>query len=175
MSGGVLYLLDASVLITAHNLYYPVDRLPEYWDWLTYMAQTDRVKLPVEIFEEIKEGPKEKDLLFDWLHQESVKGSIVLPDEIDAGIVQAVVAKGYADDLTDDEVEEIGRDPFLIAHAIAKSGRCVVTVETSKPSAKRHKRKVPDVCRTMGAAWCDPFTFNRDLGFSTDWRKRLGV
>ncbi|MBK1690311.1 uncharacterized protein DUF4411 [Rubrivivax gelatinosus] len=133
------------------------------------------MRLPVEIFQEINEGPKEKDLLFDWLQQESVKGSIVLPDETDADIGQAVVARGYADDLTDDEVEENGHAPFLIAHAIAKSGRCVVTVETSKPSAKRHKRKVPDVCRTMGAAWCDSLTFNLDLGFSTEWRKRLGV
>ena len=175
MSDGVLYLLDASVLITAHNQYYPVDRLPEYWDWLAYMAQAGRVKLPIEIFEEIKEGPKEKDLLFDWLQREEVKDWIVLSDEVDPDIVQGVIAKGYADDMTDYEVEQVGRDPFLIAHALARADRCVVTVETSQPSKKRHNRKIPDVCKSMGAAWCDPFVFNRTLGFSTDWRKRLGL
>ena len=27
----MLYLLDANVLITAHNLYYPIDAVPEFW------------------------------------------------------------------------------------------------------------------------------------------------
>ena len=30
----MLYLLDANVLITANNLYYPIDSVPEYWEWL---------------------------------------------------------------------------------------------------------------------------------------------
>ena len=39
-----------------------------------------------------------------------------------------VVSAGYAPDLTDDEVEKIGRDPFLIAYALADPPeRCVVT------------------------------------------------
>ena len=27
----MLYLLDANVLITAHNLYYPIDSVPEFF------------------------------------------------------------------------------------------------------------------------------------------------
>ncbi|WP_410001046.1 DUF4411 family protein [Rhizobium leguminosarum] len=27
-----MHLLDANVLITAHNLYYPIQRVPEFWD-----------------------------------------------------------------------------------------------------------------------------------------------
>jgi len=174
MSDGVLYLLDASVLITANAQYYPVDRIPEYWDWLAYMAKEGRVKLPIEIYEEIKEGPKQKDLLYDWLQQEEIKAALVLSDAVDAGIVQRVVSNGYGDDLSDSEVEQIGRDPFLIAHALARSNRCVVTVENSQPSKMRHKRKIPDVCKSMGADCCDPFSFNRTLGFSTDWKTRRG-
>jgi Domain of unknown function (DUF4411) len=41
----MLYLPDASVLITAHNLYYPIDRVPEYWEWLSYISS---VRLKVE-------------------------------------------------------------------------------------------------------------------------------
>lgn len=34
----MLYLIDANILITANNNYYPVDAVPEYWAWLEYMA-----------------------------------------------------------------------------------------------------------------------------------------
>ena len=30
----VLYLLDANVLIDANRDYYPIHRVPEFWDWL---------------------------------------------------------------------------------------------------------------------------------------------
>jgi len=171
----MLYLLDASVLITAHAQYYPVDRIPEYWDWLQHMAANGLVKMPLEIFEEVKDGPKDKDLLFEWLQEEANKKALVLPDAADAGLVQKVIAMGYANDLTDDEVEQLGRDPFLIAHGLADGNRCIVTVEVSQPKKQRQNKKIPDVCRAMGVKWCDPFTFARDLGFSTDWKKKLAA
>ena len=34
----VLYLLDANVLIDANRDYYPVARVPEFWDWLLEMG-----------------------------------------------------------------------------------------------------------------------------------------
>jgi len=34
----MLYVLDSGVLITANNLYYPVDRVPEFWAWLLHMG-----------------------------------------------------------------------------------------------------------------------------------------
>ncbi len=30
----MLYLLDANVLIDADRDYYPIDRVPEFWDWI---------------------------------------------------------------------------------------------------------------------------------------------
>ena len=51
----MLYLLDASVLISAHNQYYAVDRVPEYWEWLRHVASQGLVKMPIEIYEEIKD------------------------------------------------------------------------------------------------------------------------
>lgn len=168
----MLYLLDASVLITANNSYYPVDRVPEYWDWLRHMGQNGHVKIPIEIFEEIKEGPKdlEKDLLFAWFQEDANKKALVLEEEVDLVSVQTVVSKGYAPDLSDDEVEYIGRDPFLVAYALAHpKNRYVVTVEVSKPSKKRQKRQLPDVCKDLGVLSCDPFAFAKNLGFSTKW------
>jgi hypothetical protein len=168
----MLYLLDASVLITAHAQYYAVDRIPEYWEWLLHMAEQGAVKIPIEIYDEIKAGPTDKDLLFDWLNTEACKRALVLTDAVSPALVQRVIAEGYAPDLTDDEVEQLGRDPFLIAHALAAQDRCVVTVETSSSKKQRANRKIPDVCKTLGAACCDPFAFTRQLGFSTNWKSR---
>ena len=170
----MVYLLDASVLITAHNLYYPIDAVPEYWEWLAYMGTQGQVKMPFEIYEEVKEGPDEKkDPLFAWLQQEETKYALLLPDTVDPGLVQQVIAQGYADDLTDDQLEQVGRDPFLIAYALSAQDRCVVTVEISEPKKQRQNRKIPDVCKTMGAACCNPFEFNRTLGFRTNWKQRI--
>jgi hypothetical protein len=168
----MLYLLDASVLITAHAQYYPVDRIPEYWDWLKHMAEQGSVKMPIEIYEEVKAGPVEKDLLFEWLSDEACKRALVLPDTVSAALVRRVIVDGYAADLNDDEVEQLGRDPFLIAHALADKDRCVVTVENSQPKKQRANRKIPDVCKALGASCCDPFVFTRTLGFSTNWKAR---
>jgi len=32
----LLYLLDANVLIAANRDYYPLGRVPEFWDWLVF-------------------------------------------------------------------------------------------------------------------------------------------
>lgn len=167
----MLYLLDASVLITAHNLYYPIDAVPEYWEWLTHVGNQGQVKMPFEIFEEVKEGPDgEKDPLFAWLQQEGTQSALLLPDTVAPELVQRVIVQGYAPDLTDDAIEQMGRDPFLIAYGLSNRDGCVVTVETSEPKKQRQNRKIPDVCKTMGVACCNPFEFNRTLGFRTNWK-----
>lgn len=167
----MLYLLDASVLITAHSHYYPIDAVPEYWEWLVHIGHQGQVKMPFEIYEEVKEGPDgEKDLLFAWLQQEETRNALLLPDTVAPVLVQQVIVKGYAPDLTDDQIEQIGRDPFLIAYALASQDRCVVTVETSEPKKQRQNRKIPDVCKTMGVASCNPFEFTRALSFRTNWK-----
>lgn len=167
----MLYLADSNVLITANNLYYPIDRVPEYWEWLAHMGSRGHVKLPFEIFEEVKEGPDdmEKDLLFAWLQEDANKKAL-LDEKVDPGLLQRVMAEGYAPDLTDDEVEQLGRDPFLIAYGLAAGERCVVSVETSAPRKQRQNRKVPDVCKAMGVSCCNPFDFYRALGFRTQWK-----
>ena len=170
----MLYLIDASLLITANNTYYPVDSVPEYWDWLRHHAEQGRIKMPLEIFEEVKDGPPgTKDLLFAWIQTPAVKKALVLGEKVNASLVQGVISKGYAPNLTDTEMEQLGRDPFLVAHAlVAKGNRIVVTSEVSKPKLTRQNRRLPDVCKTMGVQSCDPFALNRALQFSTKWKKK---
>jgi len=167
----VLFLLDANVLITANSTYYPLDQIPEFWSWVHHQAASNRIKIPREIMEEIKAGRKDSDPLLNWLDNSEIEDALLLDENIDVGLVQRVVSTGYAPDLRDDEVDKIGRDPFLIAYALTNpANRTVVTTEVSRPSAQRANRKVPDVCSIVGAKNCGPFALNKTLGFKTGWK-----
>lgn len=168
----MVYLLDANVLITAHRFYYPIDAVPEFWEWLVHMGNAGQVKMPVETYEEVKDGSNdaERDLLFAWIQDDACRASILFNEDVAPALVQRVTAH-YAPDLTDDELDAIGRDPFLIAHALADPGnRCVVTTEASKRKQQRQNRRIPDVCADVGVQCCDTFTMLRTLRFSTRWR-----
>jgi hypothetical protein len=167
----MLYLLDANVLITASNSYYPIDQVPEFWSWLQHQAASGHVKIPIEVMEEVRVGRRDNDPLLDWISEDENADALQLEEVVNATLVQQVVSTGYAPDLTDDEVEKIGRDPFLIAYALSNPpDRCVVTNEVSKPSAQRQNRRIPDVCRALDVQCCGPFDLNRNLRFHTGWR-----
>lgn len=163
----MLYLLDANVLIDANRDYYPLDRVPQFWEWLAEMGRLGRVKVPLEIYEEVVlPKPQRPDLLVDWLTK--YKETLVLPCQVVPNLVATVTDLSYARDLTDDEVEKIGRDPFLVAYAVGRtSERCIVTTEHSRPSRKRANRKLPDVCDDFSVRCIDTFRMTRELNFRT--------
>ena len=172
----MIYLLDANVLITAHNSYYPIDDVPEFWAWLLHQGANGVVKMPQEKFEEVRDG-KDEDLLCKWVTAEEFKDHLLFDEEVNPDLVARVVAEGYAPDpndqeLNDQEIAQIGRDPFLIAYALAAPAeRCVVTTEVSKPSVRRQNRHIPDVCITMGVTCYNTFQMTKALGFKTGWSK----
>lgn len=164
----MIYLLDADTLIRADALYYPPKRFPTFWPWLAHQGAEGQIKIPSEQYEEITAGKGE---LVDWLKEPEVKVALLFDEEADTGLVSTVTLKGYADDLTDLELEKIGKDPFLIAAALADPrGRCVVSFETSAPSKQRANRKMPDVCSTFGVTCKNLFQLINDLDFTTDWK-----
>lgn len=123
----VLYLLDANTLIDANRDYYGIGQVDEYWEWLVHFGERDRIKIPVEIYEELKAG---SDALSAWARQGEAETALKFPEDVDIDLVRRVTEEGYAADLTDIEIEEIGRDPFLIAYALADpEDRVVVTTE----------------------------------------------
>lgn len=161
----MLYLLDANVLIRAHEDYYPIDRIPQFWAWLVSLGDSSTIKVPYEIYGEIavSTGP-----LHDWLTDNAVTKSILLDQKVDPASLNNVLAQGYAPDLDDSEIEEIGRDPFLIAYALNDVAETtVVTKEVSAPSKQRANRKIPDVCRTFGVRCINDFELYRQLNFRT--------
>lgn len=167
-----MHLIDANVLITAHNDYYPTNRVPEFWTWVLHHAEHDRIKMPLELLEEVQAGTgdTEKDLLFDWLQKPGVSETLLLEENVNSTLLQDILDGGYAANLNDVELETIGRDPFLMAYAFAKpQERCVVTNEVRRPSAQRANRKIPDICDQFGLQTCNAFRLIRKLDFSTSW------
>lgn len=161
-------LLDANVLIDANRDYYPMDRVPEFWDWLVAMGQQGLVKIPREVYDKVTQAD---DALSRWLKQN--RESLLLAEMVDGDLIRRVIDEGYAPDLNDVEIEQINEDPFLVAYALADSEqRRVVSTERSRPRATRANRKVPDVCSGFGVLCHDTFRFIRELDFSTDWQTR---
>lgn len=163
----MLYLLDADTLITGDRKAYPLKRFPIFWDWLRYQGAEGNVKVPLEQFEEVTSGRGE---LVDWLLLEETKSALLFDQEADPALVTDVTLRGYGN-LDEDEIELVGRDPFLISYAVAAVGnRTVVSFEVSAPGRQRARRKIPDVCRTFGVPCCTLFEMIDALDFTTDWR-----
>jgi hypothetical protein len=157
-----LYLIDANVPIRAHGDYYPIDRIGPFWEWLLAEAEADRVKMPRQIYDEVA---KSTDLLGQWLRRPEVRKAMILAEATNMAIVQRVISQGYAPNLDDIELLSVTRDPFLIAAALGGPDRVVATREVSRPTAQRAKRKVPDVCATMGIACINDYELWRRLDF----------
>lgn len=159
----MLYLLDANVMIRAHEDYYPIDRIPQFWTWLTDQGRNGVVKIPYEIYEEISVSTGR---LHDWLTERETKGIMVLDQEIDRVLLNKVLAEGYAPDLNDSETEKVGQDPFLIGYALADpTNVTIVTKEVSAPSKQRANKRVPDVCKSFRIRCINDFEFYRELNF----------
>ena len=159
----MLYLLDANVLIRAHHDYYPLDRLPGFWEWVCGQAEAGAIKMPLEIHQEVEKG---NDALAAWVGQSRTKKALRLDEEADQNTLQRVLDIGYGPNLTEDDIEEAGGDPFLVAYALmGGSQRTVVTKEVSKPSRRGGGTKLPDACQRLGVPWITDFELYRRLDF----------
>ena len=169
----MLYLLDANTLIDAKRDYYAIDRVPEFWTWLIFQGQNGRIKIPVEVYEEFsdtKDKDGKKDALAEWAEQIDVKNALLFGEEAEQDLVARITYGGYVANPTDDELEKIGRDPFLLSYALKNpENRCIVTTESSKPSRRGANRHVPDVCGDFGIRCINSFEMIREMNFSTGW------
>ncbi len=171
----MLYLLDANVLINAKNWYYPLSRVPEFWEWLIYQGQRENIAIPIEIYEEFKDTKSkqgEQDELAAWAATTEVKDALRLKEEAESQFVSHVVYNGYLPNPTDDDIAKMGRDPFLISYALLDvKNRCIVTEEASKPSRQGANKHVPDVCASLGINSINTFELIRRLDFNTSWNR----
>jgi hypothetical protein len=162
----MLYLLDASVLITAHNTYYGLQRVPEFWTWLLHHGRAGRLKIPAEIYAEVEDG---SDELADWAKSDANRAVLVLEEESNIAHVQQVLSC-YGAPLLEEDLITIGKDPFLVAAALPNPPkRVIVTAEVSKPARHGPRRHVPNVCGDCGVTSIAPIAFLQALNFSTGW------
>lgn len=159
-----MYLLDANVLIRAHEDYYPIDRVPQFWEWVVQNAAAGHIKMPFEIHGEIAVS---NGMLKDWICDATVKDALILDEDVDGNLVNHVLDNGYGTPLTDTDIEKIGQDAFLVAYGLVNTNRVIVTKENSKPSAQKGNRQIPDVCNDLGVKWTRDFEMFRLLKFST--------
>ncbi len=173
----MLYLLDANTLIDAKRDYYPISRVPEFWDWLIFQGQQGKIKIPIEVYEEFsdsKDKDGNKDSLASWSEQAEVKNSLLFEEEAEQDLVARITYGGYLANPTDDELKKIGRDPFLISYALKDiEHRCIVTTESSKPSRLGANRHIPDVCKDFNIRCINNFQMIREMNFSTSWEKHI--
>jgi len=152
-----MYLLDANILIRADADYYPLDRIPQFSDWLIERGNSGEVKIPSEIHDEIVTGT---GALADWIAENDVKDALLLGEDVDPALGRKALETGYQarhPDFNDGESERIGKDVFLVAYALAEDGRVIVTREVSKPKRRLGNRKLPDVCDDCGVRWTTDF------------------
>lgn len=162
----MIYLIDASTLITAHNTYYALHRVPEFWQWLRHHGAQGTIKIPPAIYAEIEDG---NDALADWMAGAESKEALLFGEAPLLAHVQAVSAL-YGDNLSEEDIETIGKDPFLIAAALVDpNDRLVVTAEVAKPGRQGANRHIPDIRDDIGVQWCSPVEFLNALNFSTGW------
>ncbi len=171
----MLYLLDANTLIDAKRDYYPLDRVPEFWEWLVHHGEKGNLKVPVEVYEEFsdtKDKDGQKDELATWSEQAEVKNALLFNEEVEQDLVARITYGGYVANPTDDEIIKIGRDPFLMSYALKDlDNRSIVTTEISKPSKQGANRKIPDVCKSFNIRCINNFQMFRELDFSTNWNR----
>jgi hypothetical protein len=165
----MLYLIDANVIIDAKDTYYALDQVPEFRSWVVNQAERGILKMPYEILDEVSPGANKEHPFFAWRKDKAKCGHLLLEEEADRATVQKILNEGYASDLTDEELITIGADPFLVAYALRKPGRIIVTTETSAPKRQRKNRKLPDVCDQFQVPCINTFQLTRNLGWSTTW------
>jgi len=164
----LLYLLDADIIISGDREPYPLGRFPIFWEWLLHMGKHGIVKIPIEQYEEVIQG---RGPIVDWCKASATRSALICSEEASPELVARVTRDGYAADLTEDEVDQIGRDPFLISYGVVAPGeRTVVTFEKSRPKSLRANRKIPDVCATLGVPCRTLYQMIEELGFTTGWQ-----
>lgn len=106
-----------------------------------------------------------------WADQVEVKDALLFKEEAEQDLVARITYGGYVANPTDDELKNIGRDPFLLSYALKDiDNRCIVTTESSKPSRLGANRHVPDVCKDFNIRCINNFQMIREMNFSTSWK-----
>lgn len=147
------------MLIQASNAYYPFERVPKFWTFLSQQLEAGVIKAPKIVWQEITAGD---DLLAQWVQQRREKGLCVSASksvQAHIGTISAHVVEKYKPHQANEFL--VGGDAWVIAHAIDDDG-IVVTQES--PRSHKAKVKIPTVCKALNVRCIDTFAMLKELG-----------
>lgn len=155
MPGPVRYSIDSSSLIHGWRRVYRPRNFGFVWDRLDALALDGRLKVSVEVWNELA---KKDDELHAWC-KERKEHIVEELDPLCLGHVTRIMAKYPR--LVDTVKNRSGGDPFVIALAASSTpGMTVVTEE--QPG----RVKIPDVCAAEGI----PYLGLADMIEQEDWQ-----
>ena len=151
------YCIDTSALIGAWIRWYPQEMFPSLWERVDTLIDDDRLISSEEVLHELER--KEGDTLHEWAKE---RHEVFLPlgDDIQTCASQIMTTHPR---LVDGRTGKSFADPWVIA--TAHTHKAIVVTE-EKPTGKRDRPKIPDVCRDMQVD-CISFV---DLIRQEEWR-----
>ncbi|GHS87831.1 DNA-binding protein [Synergistales bacterium] len=169
-----IFLIDANVLITPYETYYPFDFAPTYWSFLEREIKSGSIQLLDKVHDEISKGKE----LRQWIG--GVTGFSIIDSRDNLILEKYASILDYLQNCKNNKNEAIYKDsalfewsksnvadPWLIATAMAR-GYILVTLEQPNRSlgtSAAKSAKVPDVCKHFDLPCIDLFAMIRKLGF----------
>lgn len=168
MTGDVVHLVDANVLIEAKNRYYSFAICPGFWDALVWHARSGALRSIDRVKAELAGG---NDDLAEWAKSTAPGDAFCSTNDADAvawygRVVTWVLGEPRFTPAAKDEFAQAA-DPWLVAYAGAH-GMTLVTLETPSPMS-RNNVKIPDVCRQFEVPWLNTFEMLEGLGAAFTW------
>lgn len=145
------YCLDTNTLIDAGHLWYTPRTHPTLWDAIVALAATGKVKVPLQVYEELGQ---QKDELFDWCkaHQDTL---IFEPTE-KSETQYKLLANKYPELTGSLGLRQNYADLYVVAVAMVTRGTVVTTEdvgfksERSRQTRARKNYKITNVCFDEG-------------------------
>ncbi|MCH7827814.1 MAG: DUF4411 family protein [Bacteroidetes bacterium] len=160
------YVLDSSVLMQAHRVYYSFDIAPAFWNFLIESVKTDKIVSVDRVNDEILKG---NDELADWTKN---KFSFAFVEtQYDSNILTnySKLMK-WANEQT--QFTQAAKDEFARADnadawtiAYASTHNCVLVTQEVLNNNIRRKIPIPNVCAAFNVKYIDTFTLLRELNF----------
>jgi len=169
MTSGVVYLVDANVLIEAKNRYYSFAICPGFRDALVWHVGSGSLRSVDVVRTELVGG---NDDLAEWVKSTAPGDTFRSTNDGDAvvwygRVMNWVLGEARFTAAAKDEFAN-SADPWLAAYAGAHE-MTLVTQETPAPLS-RNNVKIPDVCRQFGVRWANTFGMLEDLGAAFGWQ-----
>ena len=139
------------MFVEAKNRYYPFERVPKFWAFLSQHIEEGTMCSPSFVYDELVVY---KDDLAKWIKTRKTKGLRVATDGHIQGEYRKI-ADHVATNYTQPKSEEFltGADPWVIACALHVGG----TVVTQESTSRTRKVRIPTICKEFNVPCVDTF------------------